>query len=459
MSTLVPPKIIKVKELLLKDNLNIPAYQRPYKWTLKNVNQLIDDIILHQDKTAYRIGTLVIHQDVNDNKEEVLNIVDGQQRSITLTMIAYAILKHKKEVIKSNSLKNDFAHFTPKLLELEFNSDISIFNIQNNYKEIERRIKTFDEKTINFFFNKCQLVQIILTDISEAFQFFDSQNSRGKDLEPHDLLKAFHLREMAHLSTEEKLQSVASWEALKTVELIDLFSNYLFRIRNWSKGYSARYYTKNEVDVFKGISINQSVNYPFAQLHKIAHFYTENYNKDYHRNIDENRANYPFQIDQVIINGKRFFEMIEYYKKRVDTMQEFENSDTIHNDNDKATSSKIFKALSEYEGRNRTGDRYVRNLFDCCLMYYGDKFGVQNTPKVIEKFFIWAYTLRLEHQAVQLASMDNHALYNNNIFTTIREAIHPNDLMNIKLKTLSEVNSTKTTDIENLFKELSYYGE
>jgi hypothetical protein len=28
-----------------------------------------------------------------------------------------------------------------------------------------------------------------LTDVSEAFQFFDSQNARGRDLESHDLLK------------------------------------------------------------------------------------------------------------------------------------------------------------------------------------------------------------------------------------------------------------------------------
>lgn len=40
-------------------------------------------------------------------------------------------------------------------------------------------------------------------DISEAFQFFDSQNARGKALYPHDLLKAYHLREMAGVSEEE----------------------------------------------------------------------------------------------------------------------------------------------------------------------------------------------------------------------------------------------------------------
>jgi uncharacterized protein with ParB-like and HNH nuclease domain len=50
------PKIIKVKELLTNDNLKIPSYQRPYKWTTKNVNQLIDDILIHKGKSRISVG-------------------------------------------------------------------------------------------------------------------------------------------------------------------------------------------------------------------------------------------------------------------------------------------------------------------------------------------------------------------------------------------------------------------
>ena len=45
-------QIIKIKDLFVKENLIIPEYQRPYKWTLKNVNQLIDDILRFKDKSA-----------------------------------------------------------------------------------------------------------------------------------------------------------------------------------------------------------------------------------------------------------------------------------------------------------------------------------------------------------------------------------------------------------------------
>ncbi|MDY6106298.1 MAG: DUF262 domain-containing protein, partial [Candidatus Limisoma sp.] len=56
----------------------IPPYQRPYKWTAKNVNQLVSDIIAFREGKQYRLGTLVLH-----NNE----IVDGQQRIITLAIL------------------------------------------------------------------------------------------------------------------------------------------------------------------------------------------------------------------------------------------------------------------------------------------------------------------------------------------------------------------------------------
>lgn len=319
------PKIIKIKDLLQKDNLQIPDYQRPYKWTEKNVNQLIDDILLYKDKSAYRLGTLVVHK---ENENDKLNIVDGQQRTITLTLIADALIKGEK-------LKNikGLADFTTDLVNLPFSNDISKSNIQNNYKVIERRVNEFDENATLFFFNKCELVEVILTDISEAFQFFDSQNARGKDLEPHDLLKAFHLREMNKSSTEaERLATVESWEAMDTNKLSEMFALYLYRIRNWSKGRSARYFTKNEVDIFKGISPEVQEDYPFAKIFRIAHYYTENYNRSYHKSIDKNKFDYPFQIDQTIINGKRFFEMVAYYDRLIDEItnrKEFPILETI----------------------------------------------------------------------------------------------------------------------------------
>ncbi len=443
------PDIITVKNLLQIENLKIPNYQRPYKWTEKNVNQLIDDIIFHNEKSAYRLGTLVIHIDKKE-KKQVLNIVDGQQRTLTLTLIAFAIIQNcNKRIEKIYKRGEQLDNYKPKQLNLSFTNDVSKTNIQNNYKVIERRINEFDEKTIRFFFEKCELVKVTLTDISEAFQFFDSQNARGKDLEPHDLLKAFHLREMNKFSTEEdRIKTVENWESMDTEKLSKLFALYLFRIRNWSKGYSAKYFTKNDVNIFKGVSPNIQENFPFAKIYRITHYYTENYNKSYHRNIDKNEFHYPFQIDQTIINGRRFFEMISFYDKMIGDIK-----------NNKEFS--ILETIKTYAGSYRTGDKYIRNLFYCGLIYYIDKFGKKNLPKAIGKIFIWSYTLRLKLYSVRLDSIDNYALNKGHsqvqIFKEIREAIHPNDITNIKLETLKENRSSKTEKIIELFKEMKYY--
>jgi len=438
------PKIIKVRDLLTNDRLKIPSYQRPYKWTTKNVNQLFDDVLTHKDKSEYRLGTLVVH-----NHDNISDIVDGQQRTITLTLIAYAITqKSNKTPEEIKALKN----FNPQLLGLSFANDISKANIQNNYKQIERRIADFDEKTIWFFLEKCTLVEVVLSDISEAFQFFDSQNARGKELEPHDLLKAFHLREMNNFSTEEeRKKTVEKWENMDTAKLSKLFSQYLFRIRNWSKGYSARYFSKNEVDVFKGVSPDIEENYPFAAMLRIAHFYIDEYNNSFHRNIDKNKRSFPFQIDETIINGKRFFEMIEHYQIMIDNIKSKEMSKNYP----------ILETIKTYDGSFRTGDKYIRNLFYCGLIYYIDKFGDKDLSKAIDKIFVWAYSLRLKLQAVGLDSVDNFARNRGHsqiqLFKKIKETIKPNEILNLRFETLKENKSSKTEKIVEQFKSLKYY--
>ncbi|GIV42347.1 MAG: hypothetical protein KatS3mg034_1657 [Vicingaceae bacterium] len=435
------PRIIKVKELLTNDKLNIPNFQRPYKWTIKNVNQLIDDILINKEKSEYRLGTLVLHK-----HDDIFDIVDGQQRTITLTLIAYAIKQRKNKTKEEEKL---FENFEPKLLNLSFTNDISKANIQNNYRQIQRRIEDFDEQSIYFFLEKCTLVEVVLDDISEAFQFFDSQNTRGKELEPHDLLKAFHLREMNNFSTEEERKKIVEkWESWETEKLSKLFSQYLFRIRNWSKGYSAQYFSKNDIDVFKGINLYSEQNYPFAAMFRIAHFYVDDYNRSYHRNIDKNKIDFPFQIDGIIINGKRFFEMIEYYQIMIDNIKSKEMSDKYP----------ILKLIKTYEGSFRTGDKYIRNLFYCGLIYYIDKFGDKDLEKAIDKIFVWAYSLRLKLQAVRLNSVDNYALnQEHSIFKKIKEAINPKVILNLQPETLSENKSSKTEEIVEQFKKLGYY--
>ena len=449
--TILKPEIISVKQLLAIPNLRIPEYQRPYKWTEKNVNQLIDDIRDNLDKSAYRIGTLVIH---NNKEEGKLDIVDGQQRTITLFLLAIKILpliEENNDLQRHVFLRGDSINSFKPQSTLKFSNVITKQNIQKNFKAMERRKSDLEKADfLKFFFNQCQFVKIVIDDVSEAFQFFDSQNARGKDLEPHDLLKAYHLREMNNSSTEqERLNAVKKWENMEPSELSSLFSQYLYRIKNWGRDLSARYFTKDDVDTFKGISPNLEEDFPYTKLYRIAHYYVDEFNSSCHSKILHESFDFPFQIDQVIINGKRFFEYVSHYaqmREEIESNRSHEILDIIHN----------------YDGYNRTGDRYVRNLFYCALIDYIDKFGQKNIDRIVEKLFIWAYTLRLKLHSVDIESMDNYALNLGHsqiaMFKIIRDANKPQDILNVELGTLSDTKATKEEKIIAKFKTLGYYN-
>jgi hypothetical protein len=448
-------KIISVRSLLSDPSLEIPIYQRPYKWTSKNVQQLFSDIATHMGKPAYRFGTLVFHRE--DGRR---NIVDGQQRTITLLLAARALIARRRELLIRQDLKQQLDALADSMIDPEFTSDISQANIHSNYLEISRLIgrADFTEEHIDFLLNKCEFVTFALSDISEAFQFFDSQNSRGRDLEPHDLLKAFHLREFCPADEPLKANTVSRWESSETEELATLFAQYLYRIRNWSKGESARYFSKEDAGLFKGVNLDTVANYPYVEQLRLTHHFVDNYNHQYERRIDGNTMGFPFHLDQIIINGRRFFEMTAHYQQAVglfgngktDSPQPF----LTHRLDGHA--ARIMDVLHTYEGRHREGDRYVRAIFDCILIYYVDKFGPVEISRAVEKAFIWAYSLRLNMQSVQLASMDNYVI-GRNLFQRIKEATLPVDFINANLPAIASNKSTKTGAIENLFKVMGYH--
>ena len=484
--TLQHRTVISVKQLLNEGLLTIPEYQRPYKWNQHNIASLFNDIKTQCDKPAYRLGTIVLHNSKDKDDRDVLNIVDGQQRTLTLMLTVMAIIKHYHadnltkpiEAKAIGKILGELANTVPALAKKqEFSSDISIFNLHSNFQEILRIISRgeLSIEHIDFLLNQCEVVIFILEDESEAFQFFDSQNSRGKELYPHDLLKAFHLREFSaydeRLNPNIKAQTVAHWESLADDELHRLFSQHLFRIKRWIDHKPARNFTSRHVDIFKGVSLHKQNLPHYAKAMMITHHFIDDYNSNIHRHIDAQAMNYPFQLDQKMVNGRRFFEMVEYYDtliertKTIDMAHASENKDnnssvTVYNQTLNERASKIVKILDIYSDKWRQGDKYTRNLFDNTLIYYVDKFGMKDLSQVIEIIFIWAYKIRLRQFAVKLATMDNHAV-DGMLFKRIKDATLPKEVwiagvQPLRGNDIKESNKKADNDIYQLFDHLNY---
>lgn len=462
-------KVISLKQLY-QQHLNIPDYQRPYTWTEKNVRTLFDDLDYFvagmtanhrdDDRYKYRLGTLVLHQGAEAAKSD---IVDGQQRTLTFYLIWHVLQSRKNQL-------ND-------LVLPDFNLDIpacriSQENLRRNYDVVAKLIDQPRSKPlaeyIDILLNKCEFVIVELSKLSEAFQFFDSQNSRGLDLYPHDLLKAYHLREFDPAEAELKTKAIEVWEQRHEQNVDEIFSQVLYPIRQWTKGDKAFQFTKAQVEGFKGISLHQEERFPLSQSYRILHSMVDAYNNDRFRQIDHIHLAYPFQITQTMINGRRFFEWFSHYESQALALLHSRNhGDWVMPLLTTAVSKKIWNVLNgtektqgyEYTGRDRTGDGYVRKVLNAFLLAYYDRFGEAEFSHALEIGFIWAYSLRLKQSSIYEASIENHVM-SQNLFKRLGEALRPKDFFNFSLDVcIKESQTSKAQGIEKLFKEMRYMAE
>ena len=199
---------------LFKKNLSIPDYQRPYEWGGEQVEQLLKDIENAGDR-PYLMGTVILHQ-VGDRYD----IVDGQQRLLTLTLLAKAV-----EVIPESM----------PLLEAEVRHKKSQFFLWNNHRLIQDKLngRSFARLADNIQFHVITIQGRNALDL--AYTFFDSQNSKGAKLTDYNLLKAHHLQFIP--DSEESLAKAHNefWEARNDRHGL-LFGELLRRIRMWSRG-------------------------------------------------------------------------------------------------------------------------------------------------------------------------------------------------------------------------------
>lgn len=109
---------------------------------------------------------------------------------------------------------------------------------------------------------------------------------------------------------------------------------------------------------------------------RIAHHFVDDYNNQYQRKIDGQKMRFPFHLDQMIINGRRFFEMAEHYQQQVSAIIASEHASTrtqkplmIQGVVLGEMATQILRTLNSYRNRYRTGDQYIRTMFDCALIF------------------------------------------------------------------------------------------
>ena len=404
----------KVGELLKEGNLRIPSYQRPYKWNRKHIRNLFYDLRDAMGKKEYQIGSVILHE--NDGYD----IVDGQQRLISISLFLHLL----------DDLEN-YKGAKQLLSSAEF-GELSCYHASENYNEWKNLTQLVGENEAkdicNFLLENCAVSVITMPQerLSEAFQLFDSQNNRGKSLEPHDLLKAYHLRKED--SEDEKI--VEKWEQFvedKDLSLKELFDKHLFRMRRWSRGETGltnkRYgsylrFTEDFIDDFKGVDLNQ--NFPYLELY---------------RHIEK----LPMSITMPIIDGSKFFEYIESAHRTIKEHKDFLNAELGFSDEPEGEEKNLAYPEGMLNIYNSSKGRYLKchNIFLNICSLFADRFGKDELSKeMVETLFIWSYYPRVKSKAIYDATVGNYVAGGKfrqkevqKLFQLLSHAVTPNDFM------------------------------
>ena len=155
-------------------SLSIPSYQRIYAWREEHVKTLLNDIA-NATVDNYFIGTVVLHEIRTDNKKHY-DIVDGQQRLVTIALIQWELYGETEELPKQ----------VKSFLECKYTSNDALSNIRRNYEIIRKQLKDpmFKEK-IKTNIKKLHMGVLRIKNqdnLDLAFTFFSNTNSKGKRL-------------------------------------------------------------------------------------------------------------------------------------------------------------------------------------------------------------------------------------------------------------------------------------
>ena len=190
---------LSVNRLLNEDSYAIPLYQRNFAWTYDEIEQLLNDVAdaFQEQRENYYIGTLVVNEE-----NDLFKIIDGQQRTTALNLIALA-LKHEFgfDRLKAGNLtfpaRKKSNENIQKLFTKQKISENDENELTRGYRHAHDALKKVLEERqfksqsfFNYLFDKVIIFRSILPNDLDLNLYFERFNSRGEQLEAHEILKA-----------------------------------------------------------------------------------------------------------------------------------------------------------------------------------------------------------------------------------------------------------------------------
>lgn len=231
----------KAGTLISSSCFKIPSFQREYSWKNDKVSDLWEDLSSSVNSENYFLG-LIILTEKKSGKKEINNVIDGQQRLVTLSLLAKAMSNKARsldQMMIADQIDSTFLRYmnfnTQKRhprISFTDQSDDEIYKAilssdsqtvtglpkgaasSQMKKSFDRLSKDLNEfldsnpddylgRLTEFLTSRLYFAVFVHPDDSAAFRIFEVINTRGQELTPADLLKNYVLGE-AHGERQEK---------------------------------------------------------------------------------------------------------------------------------------------------------------------------------------------------------------------------------------------------------------
>lgn len=217
----ITPTSLTISQLLGSQNEQyvIPAYQRRFSWKRQQVEDLWDDLEVLESADSHLFGTIVClagHHTAGVNR---LELVDGQQRLTTISILLHCLLARLKTE-REHAEAQDLARLLeakalggsaePKILldsldtkqfKRHASGDITepVENprLLQAFSLLRERLATLSlEKVGGLLYrlkNQSVIIRLDVSEAKDAFKLFETINNRGLRLSSTDIIKNFIL--------------------------------------------------------------------------------------------------------------------------------------------------------------------------------------------------------------------------------------------------------------------------
>lgn len=264
-------EIENIKKILVDDEkfYQVPDYQRPYSWDKDNLSDLIDDLTnayLENKKDTYFCGSLVL---VNNEDDKRFDIIDGQQRTTTFTILAcvfrdlyfnklndrakdyikgsiqdkYEENKRKLKFLTNEKYQIDFEETVLKQINFQSTKQVEKDFKDNRYLHNAHYLRDFITEKVKehsidindfviWFYENTVLTVITCPSQDSAIQIFNVLNDRGMPLSSIDILKSSLMQKLT--SKEDRKAFKTTWEEISSnlkfanLDLDGMLNTYLY---------------------------------------------------------------------------------------------------------------------------------------------------------------------------------------------------------------------------------------